>query len=453
MGVESELVERFWSAVSDRPHPDLSFVGEGTLDSRYAVSEFAAAAIATAGLAAGEAVVDRALADAWFGQALRPVGWELPSPWDSLAGDYRTADGWIRLHTNAPHHRLAALLVLGVTERAQPRRGAAVVGHEPEPDVDFAAEREQERADVASAVAQWNGTDLETEIVEAGGAAAVLRSAADWAAHPQGLALAEEPLIHWTAAGTADREVGFTVLDLTRVIAGPVATRFLAGLGADVLRIDPVDWDEPAIVPEMTLGKRAARANFLDAGGLRKLGLLIAEADVIVHGYRADALERLGLGDDEIRAINPGIVDVAIDAYGWSGPWRNRRGFDSLVQMSSGIALGSDGVPSPLPVQALDHATGYLAAAAALEGLRRRRESGRGSTAKLSLARTARELPLGGGPAVPVPPLPTHSLDTPWGTAALLQSPLTIDGNPLRWSRLPRPLGTDKPVWTSVSSD
>jgi crotonobetainyl-CoA:carnitine CoA-transferase CaiB-like acyl-CoA transferase len=446
MGVESELVDRFWAAVTDRPHPALEFAGDGTLASRYAVSEFAAAAIATAGLAAGDTVVSRPLADAWFGQALRPVGWQLPSPWDPLAGDYRTADGWIRLHTNAPHHRLAALLVLGVAERSVPRIGAAIVGQLPEPEPDFAAARAEEKGDVTAAVAQWRGTDLETEIVEAGGAAAVLRSPADWAAHPQGQAVAAEPLIAWTAAGSADREAGFRVLDLTRVIAGPVATRFLAGLGADVLRIDPPDWDEPAIVPEMTLGKRAARANFLDAGGMRKLGLLIAEADVIVHGYRADALERLGLGDDEIRAINPGIVDVAINAYGWSGPWRNRRGFDSLVQMSSGIAFADP--PTPLPVQALDHATGYLAAAAALEGLRRRRETGRGSTAKLSLARTALELPTGSGAAAAgAPNLPTSTIETPWGSAALLDSPLTVDGEPLRWTRMPRALGTDTPRW------
>jgi len=173
---------------------------------------------------------------------------------------------------------------------------------------------------------------------------------------------------------------------------------------------------------------------------------------VIVHGYRADALERLGLGADEIREINPGIVDVAIDAYGWSGPWRNRRGFDSLVQMSSGIAFGLE--PSPLPVQALDHATGYLAAAAVLEGLHRRTATGQGSTARLSLARTALELPASTGiEPVEIPHLPTSSLETPWGPAALLASPLTIDGEPLRWSRLPRPLGADKPVWTSVSPD
>jgi crotonobetainyl-CoA:carnitine CoA-transferase CaiB-like acyl-CoA transferase len=464
MGVEVELLERFWAAVSDQPHPPVSFVGEGTLESRYAVSEFAAAAIATAGLAAGETVVNRALADAWFGQALRPVGWTLPSPWDSIAGDYRTADGWIRLHTNAPHHRLAALLVLGLPDSSVPMHRVKVVGRQASPAE--APDPQQERLDVAAAVAEWKGLDLETEIVDAGGAAAVLRAPAEWAAHPQGAAVAAEPLIAWTMGSERVERVepvetklrdepldGIRILDLTRVIAGPVATRFLAGLGANVLRIDPPDWDEPAIVPEMTLGKRSARLDLLDADGLRTLRELIAQADVIVHGYRADALERLGLGDEQVRALNPGIVDVAINAYGWSGPWRNRRGFDSLVQMSSGLAF--DAVPSPLPAQALDHATGYLAAAAVLEGLRRRRQLGLGSSARLSLARTALELPLAG--RVPqsayrdrgadAPPLRTASIATPWGSAALLQSPLTIDRDPLNWTRMPRPLGADAPTF------
>jgi len=195
---------------------------------------------------------------------------------------------------------------------------------------------------------------------------------------------------------------------------------------------------------------------------MRKLRLLIEQADVIVHGYRADAMERLGLDADGLREINPGIIDVALNAYGWTGPWRNRRGFDSLVQMSSGIAYSADG-PSPLPVQALDHATGYLAAAAALEGMRRRTLTGRGSTARLSLARTALALP----PAPSQPDrvaaqtpqvdrvaaqrlyrdLPAQNLTTPWGLARLAPSPLTIDGAPLHFVRAPRDLGTDKPKW------
>ena len=448
----SELVETMWSAVSDRPHPSLAFTGDATLTSAYAVSDFASAAIAVAGLAAGDTVVSRPLADAWFGQALRPVGWELPSPWDSLSDIYRCADGWIRLHTNAPHHRLAALLALGVVDRSAPLGRATLLGSEAEPEHDRAAESAAERADVEAAVLTWRGEELEAEVVEAGGAAAVLRSPADWAAHPQGMAVAQEPLIAWQSTEESDAEVGFTVLDLTRVIAGPVATRFLAGLGADVLRLDPPDWNEPAVSPEMTLGKRAARMNFHDAGGMRKLGLLIEQADVIVHGYRADALERLGLGDEQLALMKPGLVSVAINAYGWTGPWRNRRGFDSLVQMSSGIAHNGDEKPTPLPVQALDHATGYLAAAAALEGLRRRRETGRGSIARLSLARTALSLPrVSDTPVAPVvEPVETSRRETPWGPADILNSPLSINGTPLHWERAPRDLGADKPVWTPV---
>jgi crotonobetainyl-CoA:carnitine CoA-transferase CaiB-like acyl-CoA transferase len=235
------------------------------------------------------------------------------------------------------------------------------------------------------------------------------------------------------------------------VLAGPVATRFLAGLGAEVLRIDPPDWDEPAIVPDTTLGKRTARMNVHDAGGLRKLSELIATADVFVHGYRSDALDRLGLTRERVAELRPGIIDVAIDAYGWTGPWRTRRGFDSLVQMSTGIAYNGAEKPTPLPVQALDHATGYLAAAAALEGMRRRRLDGSGWSARLSLARTAAELPLHHVPVAPAPVLPTTDLATPWGPARLLRSPLTIGGQPLRWARGPRPLGDEKrPTWDSV---
>ena len=85
------------------------------------------------------------------------------------------------------------------------------------------------------------------------------------------------------------------MLDLTRVLAGPIATRFLAGLGAEVLRIDPPGWDEPAIVPEVTLGKRCARIDATTSEGRRRIAELLYGADVIVHGYRPDALDPLGL--------------------------------------------------------------------------------------------------------------------------------------------------------------
>ncbi|MDE0254490.1 MAG: CoA transferase, partial [Rhodospirillaceae bacterium] len=205
-----------------------------------ALAQYAAAA----GRTAARVTVDRRLASLWFGWSLHPVGWTLPSVWDSLAGDYRTSDGWIRLHTNAPHHRAAALSVLG--------DAADRTGLEP-------------------AVARWAGDTLEAEIVEAGGCAAVMHSLEAWNSHPQGAAVAAEPLAGWIEHPAVEPQArpqdraqplgGIRVLDLTRVLAGPVAGRFLAAWGADVLRIDPPDWDEPAAVPEVTLGKRCAGLN------------------------------------------------------------------------------------------------------------------------------------------------------------------------------------------------
>lgn len=433
------------------PPGDVEITGTALLPSRFPVSELATASIATTGLAlaellralgldAGPVRVDRGLADHWFASAVRPDGWEAPAPWDPIAGDYRARDGWVRLHTNAPHHRAAALGVLGV-----------------------AADRDA----VAAAVADHDADALESAIVAAGGAAARLRSPEEWARHPQWAAVAVEPLaaVETTGAAppeperwrpTADRPLaGVRVLDLTRVLAGPVATRLLAGLGAEVLRIDPPDWAEPALEIDVTLGKRLARLDLRTDDGMTRLRELLAEADVLVHGYRADALDRLGLPAEERRRLRPGLVDVSHDAYGWRGPWALRRGFDSLVQMSTGIAWpGEDprARPTPLPVQALDHATGYLDAAAVLRGLARRVRDRVGSTSRLSLARTALELqaaaalergPLGDPRTAP----PSSPIDTAWGPAALVAPPLSGGATRLAWARGTRPLGSDAPEW------
>src|SRR5262244_1012721 len=204
-----------------------------------------------------------------------------------------------------------------------------------------------------------------------------------WSDHPQGRAVAAEPLIHMVARDRvparnanppASRPLaGVRVLDLTRVLAGPVASRFLAGYGAEVLRIDPPDWNEPGVVPEVTLGKRCARLDLKTAEGRAAFEALLAQADIFLSGYRPGALDRLGYDAAARRAIAPGLIDVSLCAYGWSGPWAGRRGFDSLVLMSTGIAEAgmrwkSTDVPYPLPVQALDHTTGYLTAATAVRG-------------------------------------------------------------------------------------
>ena len=428
------------------PRTQVKFTSSGALPSAFAVTDLACASIAAAGQAVSEWLqqqtgrlptleVDRRLASFWFATSIRPIGWSVPPLWDPVAGDYAAKDGWIRLHTNAPHHRAAAEKVLGACA---------------------------DRAAMASKVAQWTKGDLEQAVVDAGGCAAEMRSWAQWQAHPQGQAVNAEPLIQladnsrqnakpWQGS-VAQPLAGVKVLDLTRVLAGPIASRFLAGLGADVLRIDPPTWNEPGVVPEVTLGKRCARLDLHDKTDRAVFESLLKDADILLHGYRADALEHLGYDAAERQKLAPGLIDVSLNAYGWSGPWQNRRGFDSLVQMSSGIADAGmhwkrADKPTPLPLQALDHATGYLMAASAIQLL------GRGGSARLSLARTAKLL-IENGPGTDEPLRAEDDSDqgllveqTPWGPAHRLHVPLKITGTPLQWTLAASELGSHRAQW------
>ncbi|RKP46201.1 CoA transferase [Pararobbsia silviterrae] len=465
----SRHLHTFWEAAGGHA-PLLDAVrvhGIGERVSPFRVTDFATAAVGAAGAAVAELLlaatgelppvrVDQRLTSLWFGVSLRPQGWKLPPIWDVVAGNYRARDRWIRLHTNAPHHREAALAVLGCAADAE---------------------------SVAQAVSRWDAGALETAIVERGGCAAMMYSRKEWAEHPQGRSVATEPLLHLRdatyatqgATGIAahawrpakDRPLrGIRVLDLTRILAGPVATRFLAGLGAEVLRIDPYGWEEPNTVPDVVLGKRCARLNLKERADLDTLKRLLREADIVVHGYRADALAHLGFDAEQRRMLNPSLIDVSLDAYGWTGPWRERRGFDSLIQMSTGIAeagmsvMGSD-EPVSLPVQAIDHATGYLMATAAVRGLTTRLKHGVGIEARASLARTAAELQLRSEPMSEVVALamdgPTdralHVESTSWGPAVRLLPPLEIEGAPLAWSYPARALGSYEPQWLASNTD
>lgn len=444
-----------WAALGGTPAAldTLEFTSLGGLPSTYAVTDFASGAIASAALALADFIrcrtgsaprvtVDRRLSSFWYGLSIRPQGWTLPPLRDPISGDYRTTDGWIRLHTNAPHHREIALRVLGCPDST---------------------------AEVAHAVSAWSARELESAIVASGGCAAEMRSEAQWATHPQGLAVAAEPLIHCTTLPggiqpdwpiPASRPLtGIRVLDLTRVLAGPTASRFLAGFGADVLRIDPPDWHEDGVAPEVTVGKRCARLDLRSAEGRRVFEQLLSTADVLLHGYRTEALDALGYNAANRQALSPGLIDVCLNAYGWSGPWAARRGFDSLVQMSCGIAAAGQAWqqaehPVPLPVQALDHTTGYLMAAAALRGLTQHLRHGGATQARLSLARTAKLLTDQGQ----VPPSQPFALETPedwssglehttWGPAHRLRAPLHIAGSPMQWALPASALGSAQPVW------
>jgi CoA transferase family III len=464
--VLSEIAARVWDGIggpADRPG-GLTATGPRTvLPSQFDVTGLATASVAAATMAAAEflavrndsaplpvTVDSRQACAAFAAEALfTPVGWERPGIWDPIAGNYQARDGWIRLHTNYAYHRAVVERVLG------------------------AADRESVRA----AVAEWKAEELETAVVEAGGCAAVMRTREDWLAGPAGAATADAPL-----AAVADRPMpdgvhvpvgaagaggplpysGVRVLDLTRVIAGPVGTRFLAAYGADVLRIDPPGFAEvPALLPETTAGKRTAALDLTAAAGRAAFESLVGTADVLVCGLRADALARLGYGDAALAALNPALIVASLDAYGWDGPWRDRRGFDSLVQMSSGIAAagaaatGADH-PVPLPVQALDHACGYLTAAAVGRALTRRWAESAVSRIRLSLIGTANllwSLPRPAGqPPMPTPgDFPLTDAQTAWGPARRVPLPGAIAGMDPRWRVEAGPLGRHRAAWAGAA--
>jgi hypothetical protein len=360
--------------------------------------------------------------------------------WDALAGDYPSADGWIRLHTNYAHHRAAALRVLGV--------GA-------------------ERAAVASAVARRSARELETAVLAAGGVAGALRTRDEWRAHPHGARVADCPLVAIEAGEVCAPVVlpaagrplaGVRVLDLTRVIAGPVATRFLAAHGADVLRIDASGFKEgPAIAVDGGFGKRSTSLDLRSPEGRATFERLVCAADVVVHGYRPGALSGLGYSAARLAALRPGLVIGRLSAYGPAGPWALRRGFDSIVQMVSGIAdegrreAGTEH-PVPLPCQALDHASGYVLALGVLVGLRRRQLEGGSWRIAVSLARTARWLDdlgrVDGGTSVPEPS-PSEVQEylqvdaTPRGRVEHVRCPGSIEASPPCWEHSPPRMGGD----------
>ncbi|HEY8543391.1 MAG TPA: CoA transferase [Acidimicrobiales bacterium] len=386
---------------------------------------------------------------------------DLGDIWDPIAGNYAAADGWIRLHTNFRRHRRAALTTLGLAKDGDGTDGTDDAGG----DVD--------RSAVAAAVARWKAVELEDAVVAAGGCAAALRTVDEWRATEAAATVAAQPLIDLTRladaplpnpAGTPPRNrplQGIRVLDLTRVLAGPVAGRFLAAYGADVLRVDePPGEDGAVVVADTTVGKRATALDLRDPAGRERFEQLLAAAHVVLCAYRPGALAALGYGPDELAAQRPGLVVATLSAYGDQGPWGGRRGFDSVVQVATGIAdecrraTGAER-PGALPVQLLDHVTGYLTAAGVATALARRYTGGGSWRVTTSLARTATwllDLPRAG--ALDLPPLPPTlpddlavDLHGPLGHTRHVACPGAIVGAAPVWRSGPVPLGGDDPSW------
>jgi crotonobetainyl-CoA:carnitine CoA-transferase CaiB-like acyl-CoA transferase len=254
---------------------------------------------------------------------------------------------------------------------------------------------------------------------------------------------------------------GIKVLDLTRVIAGPVCGRTLAAHGADVLLITAKHLPamEPLVI-DNGRGKLSASLDLRDAGGREVLAALLKDADIFVQGYRPGAIAQYGFSPQDAARIRPGIVCMSLCAYGHEGPWAGRRGFDSLVQNANGLnaaeseSAGTD-QPKPLPAQTLDHGTGFLMAFAAMSALKRRATQGGGWHARLSLAQTAqwfRGLGRVNGWARPLPGVEDirdrlEESDSGFGRLTAVRSAAVMSETPLRWARPSVPLGTHEPKW------
>ncbi len=436
---------------------------EPALPSSFRIGAIAQAVIAAAGLAAAEIWKRRTGRAQSVSVDMRPAAIEFrserymriagkpPGPaWDKIAGIYGTGDGRkVRLHTNFPHHRDGILKLLGCA---------------------------YDRDAVQATLMKWEAEQFETAAAKAGMVATMMRSPGEWAAHPQGQAVAGLALFEISKIGEAparplpafpeDQEkrplAGIRVLDLTRVIAGPVCGRALAAHGADVMRVTaPHLPGLPELDIDTGRGKLSAAIDLRATDDREWLRSLVRDVHIFVQGYRPGGLAAKGFSPEALAEMRPGIVAVTLSAYGHEGPWSNRRGFDSLVQNASGINVAEAealGVPAPkeLPAQALDHATGYLMALGAMMALLRKVEEGGSWHVRVSLAQTGHWLTnlgrLQNGFTCPEPSgdelrMLTDEMDTPFGRLSFVKHAALLSETPARWSRPTVKLGTHAPVW------
>jgi crotonobetainyl-CoA:carnitine CoA-transferase CaiB-like acyl-CoA transferase len=460
----AQALHGLWLAAG-LPAPALAGIdlppGGPVLPSSFAVAAAAQASLGAAALAAacigrhrgGPAQHVRVEAEH---AALDSLGWftrdgVAPKVWDKLSGLYRCGEGaqpgWVRLHANFAHHRDGALRLLGLP---------------PGPDTG--------RTQVQEALHRWAAQDFETAASEAGLVATAARGFDEWDAHPQARALAARPVLQLQRLGdvpprtlprwrSGDQPLsGLRVLDLTRILAGPVAGRTLAAYGADVMLVNAPHLPNIESIADTSRGKLSAHVDLKTAAGRDTLRGLLRSAQVFVQGYRPGGLAALGFAPQDLAAAVPGIVAVSLSAYGPEGPWSARRGFDSLVQTATGFNLAEaqafgDAEPRALPLQILDYAAGYLLAFGAQAALLRQAQEGGSWHVQVSLAGVGRWLRslgrVAGGTQAQRPPLEPYleEVDSGFGRLRVLRHAAQFSATPARWSRPAMPPGTHPPAW------
>ena len=429
---------------------------EPVFPSSFHVGTAAQATIAAAALAACELGHQRRVPRQQVSVAMEHAahectGWfsldgRVPEAWDKFSGLYRSADGWVRIHANFMHHREGALRLLGLDAAT--------------------ATREQAEA----AMLRWNAVDFETAAAEAGLVATALRSFAQWDATPHAQVLAKQPLFSIERIGEApplalpplspaQRPLaGVRVVELTRILAGPVAGRALASLGADVMLVNSPHLPNIEAIADTSRGKRSTHIDLREPLGRAAMDSLLQDAHVFIQGYRPGGLQALGYGPMELARRRPGIVAVSLSAYGDKGPWAARRGFDSLLQTAMGFnhaegEAAGDGKPRPMPMQILDEATGFLMAFATSAALWRRRLEGGSWHVQVSLAQTAHWLRSlgrvdGGLHATPPPRQPyLETLASGFGELSAIRPAAQLERTPARYASPSVRPGHSLPHW------
>jgi len=437
---------------------------EPQLPSSFRVAAAAQSSVAAAGLAAAhlwqlrsgqsqQVAVDmrHAAVECRSERYLRLDGKPPPPAWDAIAGVYRTRDRrFVRLHTNFPHHREAVCQVLNC---------------------------KAERDAVQAALMQWDAEPFETATYAAAGVVAMMRSHEEWSELPAAKALAPLPVLTIEKIGEAAPKpwprgnrplAGLRVLDLSRVIAGPVAGRTLAAHGADVMLISgPVLPAIPWLTIDTGRGKLTSFVDLKSEQGRAQLRDLLTEADIFSQSYRPLALAHLGFSPQDAATINPGIVYVSLSAYGHAGPWAERRGFDSLVQTATGFnhaegqAAGLDGAKE-LPAQILDHTTGYLMAFGAMMAKARQSREGGSWHVRVSLAQTGRWIwNLGRVPnglatedlkGEAIAPF-VEEASSGFGQLKSISHSAKLSKTPAFWEYPSMPLGSHAPQWPARPSE
>ena len=310
----------------------------------------------------------------------------LPQAWAKISGLYPCQDGHVRIHANFDHHRDGVLGILGLAP-----------GEASERDV------------VEAALRNWDAAEFETVAAEAGMVVSKVRSFEEWDEHPQAQLLSELPLLTIERIGDADGKSlsqisrttrplnNIRVLDLTRILAGPVCGRTLAAYGAEVMLVNSPNMPNIEHVIDTSRGKLSVLIDLEKYDCRQRLKQLVSKADIFIRGYRPGALHRFGFSPEQLAQQYPGLIYVSLSAYSHRGPWASKRGFDSLVQTATGFnhaeaQSAATEVPKALPVQILDYASGFFMAFAAQVALLKRAREGGSWHVRVSLAQTARWL-------------------------------------------------------------